>query len=430
MKKTYILIGFLVLTLSSIVGFGTYYISSSYIALDQKAVEAAKSLLETQLTLNPIQGTDTNAISMIENALSSSISEGTQIKIVSSSSPQVATDGTITYSEDETSVTVIVKIKKRRSWATQQVTVIVPPINTTTPTPDPTPSPTPDPIPIPTPDPAPDDTIPEGALNVLNYGAKGDGVTNDTTAINSAITAAYNKGGGTVWVPSGKFMVNPDSPVALKSNVTLQLSSTATIKAMPSSNSGYQIIRVFDASNVNIYGGNIVGERYEHVGTSGEYGMGISIRGSNNIHVSDVKVSDCWGDGIYVGSTTKQNYSQNVVIEKFVSNNNRRQGMSIISVKNLIIRDGTVSNTKGTPPECGIDLEPNYVTDYMQNVLIENVTAINNNLYGVGFGYYIYQNSTIPSDVTIRNLTASGNVAGTYNNYQKYLDQYTQINVY
>ncbi len=37
--------------------------------------------------------------------------------------------------------------------------------------------------------------------NVLQFGAKGDGVTNDTAAINAAMSACYNGGGGTVLIP-------------------------------------------------------------------------------------------------------------------------------------------------------------------------------------------------------------------------------------
>lgn len=44
--------------------------------------------------------------------------------------------------------------------------------------------------------------------NVKAYGAVGDGVTNDATAIASAITAATNAGGGTVYFPPGTYLSN------------------------------------------------------------------------------------------------------------------------------------------------------------------------------------------------------------------------------
>ena len=40
-------------------------------------------------------------------------------------------------------------------------------------------------------------------VNVLSFGAVGDGVTDDTGAFRKAIAEANKKGGGTVYVPAG-----------------------------------------------------------------------------------------------------------------------------------------------------------------------------------------------------------------------------------
>ncbi len=45
--------------------------------------------------------------------------------------------------------------------------------------------------------------------NVRDYGAAGDGSTDDTTAINNAILDAANAGGGVVYVPAGSYRVTP-----------------------------------------------------------------------------------------------------------------------------------------------------------------------------------------------------------------------------
>ena len=66
--------------------------------------------------------------------------------------------------------------------------------------------------------------------NVLHYGARADGVTNDAPAINRAIDACNAGGGGTVFVPSGAYATGS---VHLKSNVTLALDKGAVLKAMP-----------------------------------------------------------------------------------------------------------------------------------------------------------------------------------------------------
>jgi len=66
------------------------------------------------------------------------------------------------------------------------------------------------------------------SLNVRDFGAKGDGVTKDTAAIQKAIDAAGTQGGGTVFVPAGKYLCGT---LHLKSYVTLDLDNGSTILA-------------------------------------------------------------------------------------------------------------------------------------------------------------------------------------------------------
>jgi hypothetical protein len=58
--------------------------------------------------------------------------------------------------------------------------------------------------------------------NVVDFGAKGDGKTLDTAAVQAAIDACNKDQGGTVLVPAGVFVIGT---VELKSNVTLHISA-------------------------------------------------------------------------------------------------------------------------------------------------------------------------------------------------------------
>ena len=69
---------------------------------------------------------------------------------------------------------------------------------------------------------------PAGArvYNIRDFGARGDGATLDTAAVQAAIDACNRDRGGTVLVPAGVFVIGT---VELKSNVTLHLAAQATL---------------------------------------------------------------------------------------------------------------------------------------------------------------------------------------------------------
>jgi polygalacturonase len=62
--------------------------------------------------------------------------------------------------------------------------------------------------------------------NPSKHGAKGDGVTKDTAAIQAAIDACEAHGGGTVRLVAGTYL---SAPIVLKSNITLELDKGATL---------------------------------------------------------------------------------------------------------------------------------------------------------------------------------------------------------
>src|SRR5262245_36630949 len=65
-------------------------------------------------------------------------------------------------------------------------------------------------------------------FDVREYGAKGDGRSLDTEAINKAIDAAAAAGGGTVMFPPGNYL---SFTIRMKSNIALFLDQGATIIA-------------------------------------------------------------------------------------------------------------------------------------------------------------------------------------------------------
>lgn len=259
-------------------------------------------------------------------------------------------------------------------------------------------------------------------INVKKFGAKGDGTTDDTAAIQAAINA---KSKGTVYIPDGTYkVVAPASlgaALTAKSNVNIKLSSNAVIQLAPNDFTDCYVINVTNASNISITGGTISGDKVGHTGVTGEHGHGINIIDSSNITVSDMTVSYCWGDGIYVGTAAADGFSSNINCSKVILDNNRRQGMSIISVKNMTVKDCSGTNTSGTLPQSGLDLEPNYNTQFLQNVVIDNFHSSGNAGFGI-CSLFVDGLPTTNVSVTITNHEDVGSAEGTFGNILTYIE--------
>ena len=240
--------------------------------------------------------------------------------------------------------------------------------------------------------------------NVKNYGAKGDGSTDDTDAIQAAIDAVEGTG-GTLLIPDGTYMINAtrnngSRGLLVGNDITLRLSPGAVLKAIPNSAQAYAILFVSQANRVNILGGTVEGERSRHGGTAGESGMGIYVASSQNVVIEGVTAKECWGDGFYIGGSSG---CQNVTLCNVVGDHNRRSGLSAVYVDGLVIRNSTFKNNRGTLPEAGINLEPN-AGETVANVQISGCTLANNAGSGIQVGVALSNSSG-----SIKNTTMDGN---------------------
>ena len=95
-------------------------------------------------------------------------------------------------------------------------------------------------------------------FNVLDFGARGDGVTLDTAAIQRAIDTAATEG-GTLLIPHKKtFLI---STLNLKDGIDFQLAGTLLISTNPADYSGDGVLMASNAANLKISGhGKILGQ--------------------------------------------------------------------------------------------------------------------------------------------------------------------------
>ncbi|MEG6508653.1 glycosyl hydrolase family 28-related protein [Methyloligella sp. 2.7D] len=210
-------------------------------------------------------------------------------------------------------------------------------------------------------------------VNVKDMGAKGDGKTNDTNAIRRAIQKVAGTG-GMVYVPKGVYLVDTvKKRLSLGSDMTFKLADGAVLKAIPTGSQRYSVLMVQGISQVNITGGTLLGDRKEHKGKGGEWGMGIRIAGdARHITIAGVSATHMWGDGFYVSGASDIRFCG------VNADQNRRQGLSIISATNVLVRDSIFQNTHGTAPASGIDLEPDKRSTGIANIRIENNQFIDN----------------------------------------------------
>ena len=252
--------------------------------------------------------------------------------------------------------------------------------------------------------PTPSVSIGSAVVNVRHFGAMGNGHTNDTRAIQSAIDALPTSG-GTIVVPDGTYMIDALKGVSLRSHTRLSLASGAALKAIGNDARRYWVVKVWNVDNVEIEGGGIIGDRYSHRGSAGgEWGYGINISSSDKVYVHDITVQDCWGDGLLIGALGSGKgmvEATNVTLNRVKSKNNRRQGMSITPSNRVYVVNSSFTGTHGTAPQSGIDIEPRS-QGWASQIRLENTSLSNNG----GNGLEVHHNVDA---LTLENVTAKNN---------------------
>lgn len=231
------------------------------------------------------------------------------------------------------------------------------------------------------------------ATNFLPVGYVTDGSVEYLDYLQRAINMGASSNVPVV-MPNFPVMIRADDPneisgLNIPSGSVIKFQVDSKLLMQPNALPQYEMLRIRNARDIKIYGATLIGDKYTHLGTSGEWGMGISIRGScENILIVDPVCDSMWGDGIYIGQVSNGDNTapKDIKIIRPTTERCRRQGMSVTSVSGLYIQRPTFNNTKSsdclTPlpagPHAGIDFEPDSFKSALDNIVIEGLNGYGN----------------------------------------------------
>jgi len=202
-----------------------------------------------------------------------------------------------------------------------------------------------------------------------------------------------------------------------RDDITIILERGVVVRALPGEFGQFDsLLRIRDRSNVAImgYGATMIMNKQEYIDLAdSEFRHGIDLNSAINIWIEGLTIRDSGGDGISVSMSfaadSPQNYSENITIKNCISNNNYRQGLALISVKDANILYCEFSDTSGTLPEDGIDIEPFEIDQRIENVLIKGCRILNNNGNAIQVAMEFMDDSSPDISIRVEDTYMSGN---------------------
>lgn len=134
-----------------------------------------------------------------------------------------------------------------------------------------------------------------------------------------------------------------------------------------------------------------------------EWRHGIAIWSARDVTVRNLEILTSGGDGVYVNGPT------GVTLEDLTVKGHNRQGISPISVTRMTVRRCSFSETVGTAPQCGIDMEPNKEKQHFVDVVYEDCVFNANRSHGICLYFGAFTARTTPVSVTFRRCRSQGN---------------------
>ena len=203
------------------------------------------------------------------------------------------------------------------------------------------------------------------------YGAAGDGVTDDTAAVQAAATAAAS---GVLYLRRGK--IYAVDTITVPSDILI--TGGGTLKHKTNTTSFALIYATGTVANVTIdevtFDGNIANQT-----TWNESRHALLIAGaSSNITARNCLFQNLIGDGVYIGSAGVAGIPNNINIHDntFIGANTNRNGVTVTGSTDSRIHHNYFYKMGRDDMPGAIDVEPNLTTDTTFNLTIEGNTFV------------------------------------------------------
>jgi hypothetical protein len=248
----------------------------------------------------------------------------------------------------------------------------------------------------------------EGAVNVTWFGVIGDGITDNSSAIQTILN---NTNFSLIYFPKPQVSYRLRT-VQMRSNKNIIFEEGTVVEGMGTLDESQKMVLMYQVENITIKGNNVIFKDRRANYTSGQHKHIFSLEGVTNVVIDGIAANNSGGDGFYIGTGVQKRYSENVKLLNISADNNRRQGVSIISGRNILINNAVLSNTNGARPSAGIDIEPNAPDEILEGIVINNVTTKNNQGAGIVITLNTLSNTDRIVDIIINNHIDDGSYYG------------------
>jgi len=236
------------------------------------------------------------------------------------------------------------------------------------------------------------------SLNLTSFGTPGG--KDDTALIQKALNACSAQG-KTLHIPAMKVPYRVGQ-LRIPSRARVTFAPGVVLQAVAGFREFQRLINIVDARDVELSGAGATLRMNKAEYKRSEYRHCIYISGSTNVEINGLTCMDAGGDGLYISGSEKKPFSENVTISGVTVKGSARQGLTVISARNLLVRKSLFAYSSGVMPQSGIDIEPESSHDRLERIRIEeNVTEANAG-NGIRIGLNKLRATSAPISIAIR----------------------------